>query len=48
MRAYAYTAHTAAGKRRRGTVVAETEADAAAQLARQDLFVAELAPARGR
>lgn len=46
MRAYAYTAHTAAGKRRRGTVVAETEADAAAQLARQELFVSELVPAR--
>lgn len=46
MRAYAYTAHTAGGKRRRGTVVAETEADAAAQLARQDLFVSDLVPAR--
>lgn len=48
MKAYAYTAFTSTGKRRSGTVVAETEADAAAQLARQDLFVSEIAPARDR
>lgn len=42
MKAYSYTAYTGAGRRRSGTVVAETEADASSQLSRQDLFVAEL------
>ncbi len=43
MKAYAYTAYTDAGRRKTGTVVAETEADASAQLAKQDLFVSEIA-----
>lgn len=43
MKAYAYTAYTDAGRRKSGTVVAETEADASAQLAKQDLFVSEIA-----
>ena len=47
MKAYRYTAYTGAGKRRSGTVVAETESDATQQLAAQDLFVAELSQARG-
>lgn len=47
MKAYAYVAYTSAGRRRNGTVVAETEADAASQLAQQDLFVAELSETRG-
>lgn len=42
MRAYAYVAFTDAGKKRSGTVVAETEAHAAAQLADKSLFVSEL------
>ncbi len=48
MKAYAYTAYTRGGRRKTGTVVAETEADAAAQLARQELFVAEVTAARDR
>ena len=48
MRAYAYTAYNGVGKRKTGTVVAETEADAAAQLARRDLFVSQISPARER
>ncbi len=48
MKAYAYTAYTSAGRRKTGTVVAETEADAAAQLARQELFVAEVTTPRDR
>lgn len=48
MKAYAYTAYTSAGRKRRGTVVAETEADATAQLAAQDLFPADLSEARRR
>ncbi|UWQ35174.1 type II secretion system F family protein (plasmid) [Leisingera sp. M527] len=48
MKAYAYTAYTSAGRKRRGTVVAETEADAAAQLTAQDLFPADLSEARRR
>mmetsp|Transcript_23988 Transcript_23988/g.43905 ORF Transcript_23988/g.43905 Transcript_23988/m.43905 type:complete len:402 (-) Transcript_23988:6922-8127(-) len=43
MRAYAYTAFTEAGDRRKGLVVAETEADAARQLTAQGLYVADLA-----
>ncbi len=46
MKAYRYIAYTDAGRRRSGTVVAETESDASRQLAAQDLFVAELAEAR--
>lgn len=42
MKAYGYTAYTDSGKRRRGTVVAETEAQAARQLQDQGLFVSEL------
>ncbi|THD76799.1 type II secretion system F family protein [Thalassobius vesicularis] len=48
MRAFAYIAFTQDGRRRTGTVVAETETDAAAQLTRQDLFVSEISPARER
>lgn len=46
MKAYSYVAYTARGRRRTGTVVAETEADAAAQLSQQELFAAELAEAQ--
>lgn len=46
MRAYAYTAYTASGKRKSGTIVAETEADASLQLARQELFVSQISEAR--
>ncbi|MBY6092503.1 type II secretion system F family protein [Maritimibacter alkaliphilus] len=42
MKAYGYIAYTRSGKRRTGTVVAESETDAAAQLARQDLFASEI------
>lgn len=47
MKAYRYIAYTPAGRRRSGTVVAETESDASQQLAAQDLFVAELSETRG-
>ena len=43
MKAFAYTAFTASGDRRKGLVVAETETDAARQLSAQGLYVAELA-----
>ncbi|WP_375257058.1 type II secretion system F family protein [Citreimonas sp.] len=46
MKAYAYTAYTGEGRRRTGTLVAETEADAGAQLDRMGLHVASLSPAR--
>ncbi len=46
MKAYHYIAYTGTGRRRSGTVVAETESDASAQLAEQDLFVAELKKTR--
>lgn len=42
MRAWRYTAYTAEGKRRSGTLVAETEASAMDDLKRQGLFVSEL------
>lgn len=42
MRAYAYVAFTAEGKKRTGSVVAETETDAASQLSGQGLYVSEL------
>ncbi len=42
MKAYAYTAYTDSGRRKTGTIVAETEADVSAQLAKQDLFVSEV------
>ncbi|SFD68733.1 type II secretion system F family protein [Roseivivax sediminis] len=42
MRAYAYTAYTAEGRRRSGTVVAESEARAAQDLAAQGLFVSSI------
>ncbi|WP_136439659.1 type II secretion system F family protein [Pacificoceanicola onchidii] len=42
MRAYSYTAYTSSGKRKTGTIVAETEAHATEQLAEQDLFTSEL------
>ncbi|KMK64015.1 type II secretion system F family protein [Puniceibacterium sp. IMCC21224] len=43
MKAYSYTAYTDTGRRRTGTVVAETEAHAAQELAAKGLFVSELA-----
>jgi len=42
VRAYAYVAFTEGGKRRSGTVVAATEADAATQLSAKGLYVSEL------
>ena len=42
MKAYGYIAYTDSGKRRRGTVVAESEAQAARQLQDQGLFVSQL------
>lgn len=48
MKAYRYIAYTTGGRRRSGTVVAETEADASRQLSAQDLFVAELSQTRGK
>ena len=42
MRAYAYTAYDDDGRRARGTVVAETETDAAAQLKARGLYVSDL------
>ncbi|MFW2541372.1 type II secretion system F family protein [Primorskyibacter sp. 2E107] len=42
MRAYSYIAYTSAGRRKTGTIVAETEAHATEQLAAQDLFTSEL------
>ena len=44
MTAFAYTAYTDEGKRRTGTVIADTEAQAAADLKAQGLFVSELDP----
>ena len=46
MRAFDYVAYTARGQRRSGSIVAETEADAADQLARRDLFASDIHPAR--
>ena len=43
MRAFAYTAYTGEGKRRSGTVLAETEAHAAEELKARGLFVSDLA-----
>ncbi|MDU8912188.1 type II secretion system F family protein [Aestuariicoccus sp. MJ-SS9] len=43
MRAFGYTAYTDDGKTRRGTIVAETEAEAARSLKAQGLFVSDLA-----
>lgn len=42
MNAYGYTAFTDSGKRRTGTVIAETESHATAQLRAQGLYVAQL------
>ncbi|MEM8848443.1 MAG: type II secretion system F family protein [Pseudomonadota bacterium] len=42
MNAYGYTAFTETGKRRNGTIVAETERHASDQLRQKGLFVAEL------
>ncbi|OWU81678.1 general secretion pathway protein GspF [Oceanicola sp. 22II-s10i] len=42
MRAFSYTAYTGEGHRKSGTVVADTEADAAAQLAEKGLYVSEM------
>ncbi|WP_186766679.1 type II secretion system F family protein [Puniceibacterium confluentis] len=42
MRAWAYTAYTEDGKRRTGTVLAETEVQASEDLKRKGLFVSEL------
>jgi len=46
VKAFGYTAYTDAGKRRRGTVVAETEAQATRQLLDKGLYVSDLT-ARG-
>ena len=46
MKAYSYVAFNDRGKRRRGTVLAETEAEAARQLQEQGLFVSELSSRR--
>ena len=46
MKAFGYIAFTDSGKRRRGTVLAETETQAARQLQDQGLFVSELSPRR--
>lgn len=43
MNAYGYTAFTDTGKRRSGTIIAETESHASAQLQKQGLFVSDLA-----
>ena len=43
MQAYGYVAYTASGKRRRGSLVAESERDAARQLEAQGLFPSEIA-----
>lgn len=43
MRAWGYTAYTDTGKQRRGTIVAETEAQAARSLKAQGLYVSALA-----
>ncbi|MGP6086824.1 type II secretion system F family protein [Antarctobacter jejuensis] len=49
MKPYAYVAYTAEGRRKSGTVVAETEAHASEQLKSQGLYVSELTMrARGR
>ncbi|NDW44303.1 type II secretion system F family protein [Ruegeria sp. PrR005] len=52
MKAYSYTAYTDAGRRKRGTVVAETETQAVQQLKGKGLFVSEIGdrarPDRGR
>lgn len=42
MRAFSYTAYTAAGRQRRGTLVAESDAQAAQQLRAQGLFASEI------
>lgn len=42
MKAYGYIAYTDDGRRRTGSVVAETEADASAQLAAKGLFVSDM------
>lgn len=42
MRAFAYTAYTVEGRRKSGTLVAETEAHASDQLKAQGLYVSEL------
>ncbi|MEO9496863.1 MAG: type II secretion system F family protein, partial [Vibrio splendidus] len=52
MRTYAYIAFTETGKKRSGTVIAETETHASAQLSDQGFFVSELTaratqPAKG-
>lgn len=48
MKAYSYVAYTEAGKRRAGTVVAETETHAADVLRAKGLFVSELSDRGGR
>jgi len=44
MRAFVYTAYSAEGRRKSGTIIAESEAHAALQLKQQGLFVADLCP----
>ncbi|MCE8009866.1 type II secretion system F family protein [Aestuariivita sp.] len=47
MKAYSYTAYTGGGKRRSGTIVAETEAHAADLLKGRGLFVSDLSTRAG-
>lgn len=44
MRAFVYTAYTSEGRRKSGSIIAESESDAARQLKDQGVFVAELRP----
>ncbi|RAK13191.1 type II secretion system F family protein [Salipiger aestuarii] len=46
MRAFDYIAYSARGQRRTGSIVAETEADAADRLSRRELFASDIRPAR--
>ena len=47
MRAYAYTAYTDGGRRKTGTVIADTESQASADLKAQGLYVEDLSPQDG-
>ncbi|PYG27235.1 type II secretion system F family protein [Pelagimonas varians] len=46
MKAYSYTAYTGSGRKKTGTIVAETQTHATQQLATQDLFVSDLTETR--
>lgn len=47
MRAYSYTAYTAKGQRKSGTLVAESERDASAQLEAKGLFASDISAQAG-